>query len=92
MKRALLAIALALSVASCASTPTVLTGGNGTCHPSQDLVAHKTMKKVPEAETSLEDLWGLLASERKDHAQDDRDYNSLYDQCVDKSANDRPKN
>jgi hypothetical protein len=79
---AILCAALALS--ACATTAPAVVTGNGGCHPSQDLPAHKVMKKVPEVVTPLEDLWALLGLERKDHAGDIRDYNSLYDQCVDK--------
>lgn len=52
------------------------------CTPSSDLPAVKVMKKTPEAVTSIEGLFGVLVDERKDHAADVRDYNSLYAQCV----------
>lgn len=78
-------LCLLLAIGGCADVPTVVpVHENGFCHPSQDLPAHKTMKKVPEQTTLLEDLYGLLALERKDHAGDIRDYNSLYEQCVGK--------
>lgn len=80
----LFAFVLALVLSGCASVPLVVSG-NGSCHPSADLPSHKALKKVPEETTLLEDLWGLLLNERKDHARDVRDYNSLYDQCVDQS-------
>ena len=82
MKRVLSIIFCAVLLAGCAHTTTVPISGNGTCLPSQDLPATKTIKKVPEADTQLEDLWALLAQERKDHATDIRDYNSLFNQCV----------
>ena len=79
-------VSLMLSVAGCASTPAVpaavVVEGNGKCHPASDLPAHKTMKKVPEADTTLDALFALLLGERKDHAKDVQDYNSLYDTCV----------
>jgi len=77
-------VAAFLILAACSTThdmPTIVSG-NGQCHPSQDLPAKKTMNKVPEQDTAAEDLWGLFLQERKDHAADQRDYNSLYDQCV----------
>lgn len=87
MKKLLYAVALAALVSGCALSPpssTVVVAGNGACHPSQDLPTKKTMKKVPEVVTPLQDLFNLFASERKDHATDVRDYNSLYEQCVHK--------
>jgi hypothetical protein len=67
----------------CAGTPTpVQIEGNGFCHPAQDLPAHKAVAPVPETATAMDDLYALLASERKQHAADDRDYNSLYSTCV----------
>lgn len=71
-----------LLLAGCSTPTPVVISGNGQCHPSQDLPSHKDMKKVPEANISLEDFFGLFANERKDHASDIRDYNSLFDQCV----------
>ena len=86
MRVALFSFVLVLMLTGCASTPPVAISGNGNCHPAADLPAHKVMKKVPEQATLLEDLWGLFASERKDHAADIRDYNSLYDTCVGKGT------
>lgn len=79
------AFVFTLVLTGCAAPQVSIPGatGNGLCHPSQDLPAHKTIKKVPEQNTLLEDLYALFASERKDHATDVRDYNSLYSQCVD---------
>lgn len=82
MKRALSMVFCAVLLAGCAHTTTVPISGNGTCHPSQDLPSHKTIKKVPETDTQLEDLWALMAQERKAHGDDVRDYNSLYSTCV----------
>lgn len=73
---------LAVVLTGCA-TPAVPTSGNHQCHPSADLPAHKTMKKLPETDQQFADLFSLFAEERRQHAQDDRDYNSLHDQCVD---------
>ncbi len=76
-------LATAIVLAGCASAPPVSQiQGNGYCHPSQDLPAHKAVKKLPETVTGMDELFGLFAAERKDHAADDRDYNSLYSQCV----------
>lgn len=87
MKASLPVILTCLLLTGCAATgPSSTIGGNGSCHPSQDLPAKKTMQKVPEADTQLEDFWALFAKERKDHAVDIKDYNSLYSQCVDKGA------
>lgn len=66
----------------CASTLPVAVSGNGSCHPAADLPVKKVMKRVPETTTLMEDLWALLAAERKAHADDIRDYNSLYTTCV----------
>lgn len=74
-------LALALSVGGCA-TPAITTH----CTPSSDLPARKEMKKVPETATGIEHLYDLLVDERRDHAADIRDYNSLYSQCVSPSA------
>lgn len=80
----LLAVVL---LAGCASTPPpTIVAGNGSCHPSVDLPAHKTMKKVPVSDTFMEDLFGLLLSERHEHYADIQDYNSLYETCVGKPA------
>lgn len=87
MKKIVLALSVCALLAGCATSQPANISGNGGCRPSQDLPATKVMKKVPEAETSLEDLWALFARERKDHGADVRDYNSLYKQCVgDKGA------
>lgn len=82
MKLSILGLIMALALAGCATSPPQLVSGNGSCHPSVDLPAHKTMKKVPEQDVLLEDLWALLLGERKDHAKDIDDYNSLYSECV----------
>ena len=74
--------ALLYGCAGSVPPPPVIVSGNGHCHPSQDLTAPKTMSKVPEQDTAAEDLWGLFLQERKAHAADQRDYNSLYSQCV----------
>ncbi|MBI1313676.1 hypothetical protein GC176_20480 [bacterium] len=76
---------LAAGLAGCATTPPpvpVVVTGNGHCQPAADLPAHKTMKKVPEVETFMENLYAMFLGERKDHAKDIADYNSLYDTCV----------
>ena len=73
----------ALVLAACASTPALITG-NGTCQPSQDLPAEKVIQKLPEQATLFEEFYHLFARERKDHAKDVEDYNSLYSQCVTK--------
>jgi hypothetical protein len=44
------------------------------------------MKKVPVSDTFMEDLFGLLLSERHEHYADIQDYNSLYETCVGKPA------
>lgn len=71
----------------CASTPdplpaAVLVEGNGNCRPPSDLPPKKTMKKVPAVEATIQKLYDLLLGERKDHAKDVQDYNSLYEICV----------
>jgi hypothetical protein len=65
---------------------TIVVTGNQACHPAQDLPAEKSMKKVPEKATAMEDLYALFAQERSAHAQDDRDYNALWAQCVGPAA------
>jgi hypothetical protein len=83
----LVLIVTVLLLAGCADNPDPLVvSGNGKCHPSADLPAHKELSKVPVADTAIDTLFDLLGMERKDHAADDRDYNSLYDQCVDKGV------
>lgn len=86
MRLSALAIGIALLLTACvnAPPPPIVVSGNGKCHPSADLPAHKELKKVPVIDTAIDTLFDLLGMERKDHAADDRDYNSLYDQCVDK--------
>lgn len=76
------AVLIGFALSGCATAPVVQTQGNGFCHPAQDLPTHKAVSPVPEADTKMDDLFALLATERKQHAQDDRDYNSLYRQCV----------
>lgn len=61
------------------ATPAAITTS---CTPSSDLPAEKHMEKAPEAEASPERLYGLFVDERRGRAQDQRDYNSLYRQCV----------
>jgi hypothetical protein len=78
------AVLIACGLSACAAPAPVQIEGNGYCHPSQDLPAHKAVKLLPELDTRMDDLFGFLAAERKDHAADDRDYNSLYAQCVGK--------
>ena len=75
-----------LLLGGCAS---IVPASVGTCHPSTDLPAVKTIKKVPEAETSFEDLFKLFAQERKAHGDDVRDYNSLYKECVTDASSNR---
>jgi hypothetical protein len=52
------------------------------CKPAVDLPAEKHLAKVPEVETGNQAFYDLLLQERRVHAQDDQDYNSLYSQCV----------
>lgn len=81
MKRALV---LALFLSGCGAVPqTLLVSGNGTCHPAQTLPAHKAV--APLNEGLIYDLLGVfnaLVDERKSHAADDRDYNTLWNECV----------
>jgi hypothetical protein len=70
-------------LAGCALTPPAVLGS---CHPSSDLPSVKQIQKIPEADTSIEALYGLLAQERKAHGTDVRDYNSLYKECVTDAA------
>lgn len=90
--RGLLATALVAGTVGCASAPVlpavVQVQGNGHCNPSVDLPVKKTMKKLNPVDTFMEDVFGLLASERHDHASDIRDYNSLYKTCVTDAAGD----
>ncbi len=75
-------LATAVALAGCASAPVSQVQGNGYCHPAQDLPAHKAVALLPEKQVGMDDLFGYLAAERKQHAADDRDYNSLYSICV----------
>lgn len=83
MKSRFLILAVVLLLGGCSTVSPVSVGP---CHPSTDLPAVKTIKKVPEAETSFEDLFKLFAQERKAHGDDVRDYNSLYKECVTDAA------
>jgi hypothetical protein len=78
----LLLILIGFNLSGCAADPAVQVQGNGYCHPAQDLPAHKVVAPVPETATAMDDLYALLAAERKTHAADDRDYNSLFAACV----------
>lgn len=82
-----LPLALAvLSLCGCATVPPpappIVVAGNGHCHPASDLPAHKTLQALPEVETFMDDLFGLFLKDRKAHADDIADYNSLYETCV----------
>lgn len=74
----------AFLLAGCASTPPppIVVSGNGKCHPSQSLPAHKVVKQIEPADTPIEPLYDHLVDERKAHGTDVRDYNQLYDECV----------
>lgn len=52
------------------------------CKPAVDLPAEKHLAKVPEVDTANDAFYTLFLYERKEHAVDDQDYNSLYSQCV----------
>lgn len=82
MKRLVLLAALAL--AACGGVPeTVQVSGNGSCHPSQTLPAHKAVAPLNEGLAyDLLTVFNALVDERKTHAADDRDYNTLYGECV----------
>lgn len=83
MKR-LIPFVLALCLSACAEAPlTVPVSGNGQCHPSQALPSHKAVAPVDESQDwSLLTMFHALVDERKNHADDDRDYNTLYGECV----------
>lgn len=83
MKR-LTPLVLALFLSACAGVPeTVPISGNGQCHPSQALPSHKAVAPVNEGLTwDILALFHALVDERKTHADDDRDYNTLYGECV----------
>jgi hypothetical protein len=73
------------AVAGCVSPPVIApVAGNGHCHPSDDLPPHKSVPKAPETATPWDEFYNMVVDWRKAWAQDDRDYNSLYNQCVDK--------
>lgn len=55
---------------------------SGKCHPDAALPARKTMKRVPQTDTYMDQVYGLLLDERRDHKADIDDYNSLYGQCA----------
>lgn len=75
---------LVFFLSGCGTTAVVVpVEGNHHCHPSSDLPAHKSLKPVPEIDQQLGDFFSLFSDERRQHAADDRDYNSLHDQCVD---------
>lgn len=77
MNRAL-ALVLCAMLGGCATAPVIVRG----CLPPSDLPAKKVMQPLPEVDTSLPDFFALFAEERARHAADQRDYNSLYEQCV----------
>lgn len=52
------------------------------CIVSADLPTEKHVAALPEVETGNQTLFGQFLAERKVHAQDDQDYNSLYKTCV----------
>jgi hypothetical protein len=52
------------------------------CQVSPDLPVEKHLVALPEVETGNQTLFGQFLTERKVHAQDDQDYNSLYKTCV----------
>lgn len=79
-KLALASLCLLFCV-SCVAAPQ-LVAGNGNCRPSDDLPAHKSVPKAPEADTPWDAFYNMVVDWRKAWAQDDRDYNSLYAQCV----------
>lgn len=77
-----IALIIAFGLSGCATVPPPVVSGNGSCHPSTDLPAHKTVKKPPQDATLLEDTFALLGFYIKDDVQNVLDYNSLYEQCV----------
>jgi hypothetical protein len=52
------------------------------CKPAADLPPVKTITPFPEREVPNEEFYVLALQERKDHAKDVQDYNSLYKTCV----------
>jgi hypothetical protein len=88
MKKLAVAAIAAFVLAGCASTPpsTIVVSGNGKCHPAQALPAHKAVKQIEPADTEIGPLYDKLVDERKEHGIDVRDYNQLYDECVDKGT------
>ncbi len=89
MTRELAFVALAAFVlAGCASTPpsTIVVSGNGKCHPSQALPAHKVVKLIPTKDMQITPLFDTFADERKAHGDDVRDYNTLWNECVGEGA------
>lgn len=89
--RTVAAIALFLVLGGCASAPETLTvQGNGSCHPSQSLPAHKTVPKAPEADIPFQAFWNWVVDLRKQEGVDVNDYNTLYDECVTKPSASSP--
>lgn len=78
-------VVLALMVLFCVFFTGCATVTTTNCTPSSDLPAKKTMQKAPETEAGPERLFGLLVDERAGRAKDQRDYNSLYEQCVNRA-------
>lgn len=52
------------------------------CIVSPDLPAVKHVDLLPVVETGNQTLYSQFLAERKVHAKDDDDYNSLYKTCV----------
>jgi hypothetical protein len=89
MKRNLiLVVAAGLLLAGCETRPpeSIVVSGNGKCHPSQALPTHKTIAPITPADTQIDPLFELLTDERTKRGVDVRDYNKLWDECVDKGA------
>lgn len=82
--RFLCVISVAGFLSACATTPppAMQITGNGGCHPSQALPSHKDVPKLPEIDTAFQAFFNLFVDERKQHGQDVRDYNTLWDECV----------
>ena len=80
----LMTVILCIGLFGCADQPLVVSG-NGSCHPSSDLPAHKAVAAIPTTPTDLLGTYDLLVTERTAHVTDDNDYNSLYTECVDKT-------
>jgi hypothetical protein len=76
------------SLTGCVSAPPppVVVSGNGKCHPSDDLPAHKSVPLAPEFDTPIARFVQMVVDWRRGWAADDRDYNSLYAQCVEPTA------